>query len=320
MDIASALLMLRDVIGPGVDVTAAELLKDKEDYRVWNIHTQNPDLHLIVKLSGPQAKYTSTFERTAALHRLVRESTSIVMPAVIAADESCQKWPWRFFIKTFVPGSEWADVEKKEPAISLNPARAQLGSAVAELHQIAFSGFGELAAMVSMPGGGAGVAISEPLPFMDALEKRVRKMIPSPEGQDFILAAFAARADLFDNVPTASLCHEDLHRHNIILRSEDGWRLATILDFEKSWAGDREIDLARMDLWQMTGEYFWGAYRERFPVDAGYTERRPLYQLLWCVEYAQYSDDDEHLELTRRLCRLLGLPVLESFETLRFSG
>ncbi len=309
MDIASVHLLLHDVIGPGVELTAGELLKEREDYRVWNIHTQNPDLHLIVKLAGPGAKYTSAFERTAALHRMVQERTSIAMPEVIAADESCQKWPWHYFIKIFIPGSEWASVEKQEPAISLNPARARLGSAVAEMHQIAFSGFGELYGRASVP---------EPLSYPEALEKRVRKMIHSLEGQDFILDALAARADLFANIRKASLCHEDLHHHNILLNNVNGWRLATILDFEKAWAGDREIDLARMDLWQMTGDYFWGAYQERCPVDAGYTERRPLYQLQWCVEYAQYSG--EHLEITRNLCRSLGLAVIESFETLRLSG
>ncbi len=75
-----------------------------------------------------------------------------------------------------------------------------------------------------------------------------------------------------------------------------------------------------MDLWQMTGEYFWRPYQERWPVDKGYTGRKPLYQLLWCVEYAQYSNEREHLEITQSLCRSLGLPVIESFEPLRFSG
>jgi Ser/Thr protein kinase RdoA (MazF antagonist) len=53
--------------------------------------------------------------------------------------------------------------------------------------------------------------------------------------------------DLFSEVGQTCLCHEDLHGYNILFRQVDGpWRLATILDFDKTWAGHHESDLARL--------------------------------------------------------------------------
>jgi fructosamine-3-kinase len=228
---------------------------------------------------------------------------------VIAADESYEKWPWRYFIKAYLPGKEWAAVAQGTAAQgagaeALTKARFQLGEAVAALHQIRFASFGELDDRAEVP---------EPLPFPDALEQRALRMIASPQAQDFVLSMLARKTALFQEIHTPALCHEDLHQYNLLLNWLNGeWCLVGILDFEKAWAGDREIDLARMDLWQMTGEPFWKAYQEHYPVDNGFADRKAVYQLIWCVEYAE--DSAEQLDITQRLCQFLGLPVIKSFQ------
>jgi aminoglycoside phosphotransferase (APT) family kinase protein len=309
MDHETVFAVLRDTLGSGVEITVCTLLKKMQDYRIWEVETRRPNLHLIVKQAGPRAFLASTFERTAALHRLVRERTATsipgtLVPEVIAADESCHKWPWRYFIKTYLPGTEWAAVAKTAQPAALEKARFQLGEAVAALHQIRFEGFGELDRQ-------AGVC--EPLPYPEALARRVQQMIASPPARNFILALLERKAALFRGIAAPALCHEDLHWHNLLLdRTGEEWRLAGILDFEKAWAGDREIDLARMELWRMTSEPFWNAYQKRCPVDAGSAEWRAAYQLIWCVEFAE--DTNEQIDITRRLCRSLGMPVIESFK------
>ena len=66
-----------------------------------------------------------------------------------------------------------------------------------------------------------------------------------------------------------------------------------------------------MDLWRgMTGEAFWSAYRARQPVGDRYTARRPLYQLLWCLEYPHRTP--QHLADTRRVCAELGLTAVQT--------
>ncbi|MEW6093889.1 MAG: fructosamine kinase family protein, partial [Chloroflexota bacterium] len=104
------------------------------------------------------------------------------------------------------------------------------------------------------------------------------------------------------------------HKHNILFQRQQGqWRLATILDFDKAWAGHHETDLARLELWEgMTSKAFWRSYRAICPADPLYKQRRPIYQLLWCLEYARPTA--KHLADTQRVCAELGLPGLERFE------
>jgi aminoglycoside phosphotransferase (APT) family kinase protein len=278
-----------------------------EDYWVWDVLTRRPTLHLIIKLAGPRAALTSAFERTAALHRLLREKTSVPVPEIVAASEQYRKWPWRYFIKTYLPGIEWAEVAGRVQADELRAARAQLGAAVAELHQVRFPAYGELDNQA---------VVTSPLPYPEALAQRVRRMVANPQAQAYLLAMLAQRGALFEGLHDPSVCHEDLHHYNLLLEKQDGaWKLSAVLDFEKAWAGDHEIDLARMDLWHMTLDPFWNAYREHGAVDPGYAQRKALYQLIWCVEFAQ--DTDIQIEITQSLCRALALPIIESFEPFR---
>ncbi len=281
MEEIQLLSILKKAVQTDVELVSCSLLKDKADYWVWEANTKNPALHLIVKIAGPGAQYSSRFERTAAITHLVRQQTTIPMPDVLAADESCRLWPWKFFIKTYIPGQEFAAVREQMTPAERNLATAQIGDAVAQIHTIRFSGFGNIS---------ADGQVTPAMGCLDALKAHAERIFArkgKDEREEHFLAEMEPRQDLFAGLTQACLCHEDLHQHNILFERRDGsWRLATILDFEKAWAGLPDCDLARMDLWAMTGEDFWQAYTARLPVDPGYPARRALLQYLWCLEVA----------------------------------
>jgi fructosamine-3-kinase len=62
----------------------------------------------------------------------------------------------------------------------------------------------------------------------------------------------------------------------------------------------------------MVGKGFWLAYQAVCPVAESYVKRRPIYQLFWCLEYADPSP--KHLADTQRVCKQLGIPPLAHFE------
>ncbi|MGB8648350.1 MAG: phosphotransferase [Anaerolineae bacterium] len=261
-------------------------------------------MEVVVKLAGRDAPLACPFDRTAVLHRLVAAKTNIPMPEVLAVDVSYQTVPWRYFIKRYIPGQEWARVREHMNQEELAAAYQQIGDAVGQLHAIHFPSFGELSAEG---------AIRNDTPYMTALIERARHFIQNERLRDFFLSVLEQNAYLFSDVRQASLCHEDLHWHNILFRLEEGqWRLATILDFDKAWAGHSESDLARLEFWKgMMGKEFWWGYEKIHRIEPLYPRRRPIYQLLWCLEYAQPTA--EHLADTRRVCAELGLAPIEHF-------
>jgi len=297
--------LLQHTFGTRIEVVKSQVANRQQDYVVMLLQLRRPTLEVVVKLAGPEAVMPSTFDRTAMLDRLVAAQTSIPMPETLAVNISLDNWPWRYLIKTHIPGQELALVRKKMSADELSDAYRQIGEAVAQLHAIHFPWFGVLALEEEILGGEE---------YFPALALHAQLIIRSARLRESFLSLLEAKKHLFQDVHQPCLCHEDLHGWNLLFQRRRGqWRLATILDFDKAWAGHCETDLARLDFWRgMVSEAFWGAYQAVHAIDPQYTERRPIYQLLWCLEYAQMTA--EHLADTQRLCAELSLPRLERFD------
>lgn len=296
--------LLQHTCGSRVEVLECRVGKQLHDYFVLFVQLRHPTIEVVVKLAGPEASLACPFDRTARIHALVSTQTAIPMAEVVAVDTSYQLWPWRYFIKTLIPGVEWAVAQQQMSPEETSTAYGEMGEAIAQLHTISFPGFGDIPIS-------AGVEMSDS--YFNALVEHARAIIKSPRLQELFLSVLEKRRALFLDVQRASLCHEDLHKHNILFERRAGqWRLATILDFEKAWAGHPETDLGRLELWKgMTSRAFWQSYEALQPVEPLYAQRRSVYQLLWCFEYAQPTP--EHLTDTQHLCLELGLPRLEGF-------
>jgi len=85
-----------------------------------------------------------------------------------------------------------------------------------------------------------------------------------------------------DYRPRASLLHGDLWGGN---QAYDLAGCPVIFD-PACYYGDHEADLAMMELFGHPGETFFAAYRELFPIDAGYARRRELYNLYHVLNHA----------------------------------
>ncbi len=82
--------------------------------------------------------------------------------------------------------------------------------------------------------------------------------------------------------PQASLLHGDLWGGNY---GSDRGGNPVIYD-PACYYGDHEADLAMMELFGRPGERFFAQYRECFPIDEGYVERRDLYNLYHLLNHS----------------------------------
>jgi aminoglycoside phosphotransferase (APT) family kinase protein len=296
--------LLRQTVGARAEIAGIQVLNHHHAYWVVLAQAKQPNTQLVIKLAGADAALASDFERTAALHQMINAQTSLKVAEVLTTDSSCAIYPWRYLVKTYIEGQEWRDVRQQLDAAQQRRACAQIGNAVAQIHSIRFPRFGELDDAAEPVGD---------IVFQAALRERAKKSIRQARLLEISLKLLEEREALFVGVADACLCHEDLHHRNLLFtRQGDDWELATVLDFEKAWAGHHEIDLARMEFWDgMVGDGFWSAYSTTYALNEGYAERRIIYQLLWCFEYALNSP--RHLQDTDRLCEQLGLPAITSF-------
>jgi aminoglycoside phosphotransferase (APT) family kinase protein len=221
--------------------------------------------------------------------------TNVPVAEIIAVDESCVHFPWRYLIQTRIKGHVWANIADQLTAEQQTDSFRQIGQAVAEIHRIQFPAFGEIASDEGTTS------------FRLSLLQRAGRTIHQADWRERFAEVVENRKALFDSMNRAVLCHDDLHHYNLMFDETDGkYQLVAVLDFDKAWAGHAETDLARLDFWDnMMGIGFKEAYQAIHPVDPGYMERRAVYQLMWCLEYAVQTP--RHNADLRRVCQELGI-------------
>jgi fructosamine-3-kinase len=311
-DDALLIALLRSILGPSTGLSGYRVALQREDYAVVIASLAAPAQDVVVKLAGPRAPIACPFDRTATIAALVRRHTLVPTFEVLAADVSYRTWPWRYLVTTHIPGTVWTEVRAQVAADTNHRAYRDLGQAVARLHSIGFPAFGEIGVDGKIQPDAAvrDVPVQE-APLCEALVQRAARRVADSRHNAIFSTVVHERAALFDGVGEATLCHEDLNPSNILLRpdEEGAWRLAAILDFDSAWAGSPESDIARLELWRgMAGEGFRAAYEEVRPIAGGYEARRPIYQLLWCLEYASRSP--LHAADTVRVCAELDIPPI----------
>lgn len=102
--------------------------------------------------------------------------------------------------------------------------------------------------------------------------------------------------------PAPSLLHGDLWggNHGYL---DDG---SPVLFDPASYVGDRECDLAMSELFGGYAPAFYAAYREAWPLDPGYTVRRPLYNLYHVLNHANLFGGGYAAQAARMIAGLLA--------------
>lgn len=103
--------------------------------------------------------------------------------------------------------------------------------------------------------------------------------------------------------PQPSLLHGDLWSGNHAFLA-DG--TPTIFD-PAAYYGDRECDLAMTELFGGYSEDFYAAYRAAYPLDAGYTTRRDLYNLYHILNHANLFGGGYARQAEGKMQRLLAV-------------
>jgi len=282
IDAALLTRLLRSAPGHYGNLTNYRIVHEGEDYAVIAARLTDSTQEVVIKLAGPRAVLTSAFERTAAIVQLVRSHSVVLTFDVLAVDVSYRIWPWRYIVATTVPGDHWSDVCARGQATRPRALYASLGRTIGQLHTIHFPSCGEIAPDGSVTAGTT---------YYQALMERAQRRIANPAHAMLFVSLLQERSQLFNGLVAGTAADQPA---------------VAVIDFDSAWAGCSESDLARLEFWRgMTGEGFWEAYQDYVPVSVSYPERRPIYQLLWCLEYARPTA--QHITDTERVCTALGI-------------
>jgi Ser/Thr protein kinase RdoA (MazF antagonist) len=292
--------LVRHVLGSQVSGRVLEWYVRRDNYVVVAVETRRPSMRLVVKVEDPGERPNRHFDAMAAIARLVRTQTSVPTFEVVAVDVTRQRWPWEYLIVTQVSGTTWMELHPRLQEDARRVAQYQIGRAAGQLHGLRFDAFGQI--------DGAGSVI-DGTTAVHALKRRAGQRLTNRSYLERFLDVLDERQHLFESLSTPTLCHEDLNPNNLVFEVRDGRpQLTGVLDFESAWASTGESDLARLELWWMSaGRSVREGYTSLAPLAPDYELRRPLLQLLWCLEFAQFRNTAADQAVLNQVCAELGI-------------
>jgi aminoglycoside phosphotransferase (APT) family kinase protein len=165
---------------------------------------------------------------------LIRERTSVPVPAVEFADQSHELCDADYFFMPYIDADNLAVVREQLPVADLDRYHHALGAANRELNSIRGPGFGPLAGPVDASWRVAFTGMVE-----DVLRDGERRQVDLGWDYDVIREVFAEHAASLDEVTEPAYVEWDLWDGNVMIR--DG-TIVSIIDHERAFYGDPLIE------------------------------------------------------------------------------
>ena len=201
--------IIRQTFGDKAEIVDFEIKKSLKDYQVLLIKLKTPKQKIIFKIAGPTSEMASQFDRTAKINTLIRQETNIPMAEMIGYDISLKKYPFKYSIQSYIPGTEWAKLKNDLDPEEKEMAYQQIGTAIACIHGIKFDLFGEIDPSASVQGS---------IHFFNELRKRTYRNVTNLRHHDMLDRLFDQYSHIFEGMTDPCLCHEDFHKYNILFK------------------------------------------------------------------------------------------------------
>ena len=118
--------------------------------------------------------------------------------------------------------------------------------------------------------------------------------------------AIALAPTLLVDAGTPTLVHGDVWDGNMLVRrAAGGWRLTGLLDPDIGFA-DLECELAYLEVFDVSRDAFFAAYRRQQTLRPGYEQRRLVYWLHTALVHVGLFDDAFFGDFTARTAAAIG--------------
>ncbi len=237
----------------------------------------------VLRIAPPSDSVFLFYERDMmrqepALHRLLRERTSVPVAEVIAFDDSRETVPRDFLLMERLPGTALSQSPGVDPA----PVLDAVGRCLAQVHALTAERYGYLGEHRPMEPQ-ATWAEAFRIMWTKLLEDIADVGAYDEREVGRLTRLLERHLDLFDRPVAASLLHMDVWSQNLLVDARG--RLTGIVDWDRALWGDPEIEFAVLDYCGVSGPTFWRGYGRRRDTSPEAEVRRVFYLLYELQKY-----------------------------------
>jgi len=264
----------------------------RADVYLVSLSYRGDTYEVVVKFEPPN---DGTFALEPYLHEYVTDRTDVPVPQILVFKQSPEQNVPPYFVTERMEGESLSDQFDSLDRDLQRRILIQVGEMLGDLHSnIAFEGFGYF-------GLDNGHLVVEKLSwdwrafFGDLTESHVERLAETPFA-DLVEPARRAVEAAVGSIPTTAtprLVHDDFRPANLMFDPDATNPIRAVLDWQNALAGHPEYNVAQAEFLFVDSvfrdpevcadlrEALYDGYREyqEFPIDEGYEDRRPLYQL-----------------------------------------
>jgi fructosamine-3-kinase len=273
-------------LGRPVRCTQIQRLQGGMINTVLRLEFDRAPFRAVIKLNTGEASFAEEARALDTLH----QQTRFPCPQVYLHDSSARLIPYAFLLLELMPGANLAAIQLSEQ--EYDEVDRQLAEILLELHGHTRAFYGGID---EQPGKARWYEVFLPRIEEARRQAEIERRLAAEVLEDVDHAIHLAETALQDQ-GTPTLIHGDIWAGNLIVnRTEDGWRLAGIVDPGVHFA-DVEYELAYLEVFDTRRAAFFEAYTARRPLRAGYAQRRLFYWLhtglihVWLFGDAYYRD------------------------------
>lgn len=221
------------------------------------------------------------------IHALLLEKTTIPVANIIAYDDSGDIIPHDFLLMERLPGKPFSSSFAVDEAVVLQ----QIGSHLAQAHQLTAKAYGYLGEHAPMPPQSS---------WNEAFWLMWHKMIDdvaavgyyTPEECSSLLTLLDKHEPLFDRTVPSSLLHMDVWGQNILVNEQGN--VTGLLDWDRALWGDPEIEFAVLDYCGISKPAFWEGYGQQRDRSKASQVRNIFYLLYEIQKYIVIRHERDH--------------------------
>lgn len=297
-------------VHPGASVTEVLTRTGGELSAVVEIRCAPPVPPVIVKFYAEEWRWKQ--EKEVHIYHLLEHHGIRSVPTVLHTEAADGPSGRAHTVMTRVEGQPLSAVAADLDAAAVGGIYEQMGALLAQVHRIPQESYGYLTTHILEPESSNS----------DYMQRQFAKKLGEfaelggdPALGDAIGAKVRDGSGLFDRCSQPTLCHNDFHEGNVLVRrGTGGWEVTGFIDVENAVAADPLIDLAKTEYYSIRGDRLKGAALRRGygALPADWAERTELYRLYHALElwdwFASIGRTDPLPGIAEDLVRMTARP------------
>ena len=296
----------RAEVDASADVGSVASLVERSIDPVLRVELRNATSFILkIRYGAGQAVFGA---ETRAL-RYLAEKTALPVPRVLAHSNDGSQGPYTYLVLECLPGLRWDEARARLDFRGRRQLDEDLGELLGRMHrEVAGEAFCDVLSAKS-------AAFSTwPELFSRLWQDRIQELLETdrldPATLDAVAWIHGSVPRILDSGEPPRLVHGNLAPEKVLCaRRGERWAVSGFLDPAPLLA-HHEVDLARLELFDMVDAPFFDTYTEQLPIGTGYQLRKRLYQLYTVLDQVRLYGDTHlilnAMEKVRGLLRECG--------------